>query len=55
MIEKDKKELEALGGDELSNLGFDDDIAYEKLKEFSETSSQMIEKIKDFVVSKEEN
>ena len=55
MIDKDEKQLEELGGDELSNLGVDDDVAYEKLKELSETSSQMIEKIKDFLVSKEEN
>ena len=47
--------MEELGGDELSNLGVDDDVGDEKLKELSETSSQMIEKIKDFLVSKEEN
>ena len=31
-----------------------DDVEDEKLKELSETSSQMIEKIKDFLVSKED-
>ena len=55
MTEKNKKEFEGLGGYELSNLGVDDDIADEKLKELSETSSQMIEKIKEFCVSEEEN
>ena len=48
---KDEKVLEEFGGDELSNLGVDDDAAYERLKEFSETSRQIIEKIKDFLVS----
>ena len=46
--------LEEFGGDELSNLDVDDDVEDEKLKELSETSSQMIEKIKDFLVSEEE-
>ena len=55
MKDKDEKVLEELSGDELSNLGVDDDVTYEKLKEFSETLSQMVEKIKDFLVSEEEN
>ena len=47
--------LEDFGGDELSNLGVDDDVGDEKLKELSETSSQMIEKIKDFWCPKKTN
>ena len=55
MGDKNEKVLEEFGGDELSNLDVDDDVEDEKLKELSETSSQMIEKIKDFLVSKEDN
>ena len=53
MWDKVEKVLEEYGGDRLSNFGVDDDVEDEKLKELSETSSQMIEKIKDFLVSEE--
>ena len=55
MEDKNEKVLKEFEGDELSNLDIDNDVEDDKLKEFSETSSQMIEKIKDILVSEEDN
>ena len=54
-IEMDDKELDVLSSDGLFNLGVYYDVADERFREFSETSSQKKEKTKEFFVSEEEN